>query len=131
MHIHISESEGIPIYLQIVNQVKLLVSSGRLQPNEELPSIRALAERLLINPNTVARAYRELENAGIVTKKRTTGSFISAQQANVSQEERIRMILPKVDTLMVEARQLGLSAEDLTSLLREREEAMASELEVR
>ena len=77
MNIHISPSSGVPIYLQIVNQIKYLVSSGQLESGQELPPIRALAERLLVNPNTVARAYRELEFARIVTKRGTTGTFVS------------------------------------------------------
>ena len=64
MWIHISPNDGVPIYLQIVNQVKYLLASGRLAAGEELPPIRVLAERLVVNPNTVARAYRELETAG-------------------------------------------------------------------
>ena len=67
MQIHISPTDGLPIYLQIVNQIKYLAACGRLAPGEELPSIRALAEQLVVNPNTVARAYRELELAGVVT----------------------------------------------------------------
>ena len=66
MQIHISPNDGLPIYLQIVNQVKYLVASGRLSSGDELPPIRVLADRLIINPNTVARAYRELETAGVV-----------------------------------------------------------------
>ena len=68
MQIHISANDGVPIYLQIVNQVKYLIASGRLKSEEELPPIRVLADRLLVNPNTVARAYRELETAGLVEK---------------------------------------------------------------
>jgi DNA-binding transcriptional MocR family regulator len=68
----------MPIYLQIVNQVKYLVASGRLAPGEELPPIRVLAEQLLVNPNTVARAYRELERAGVVLKRRTAGTYVNA-----------------------------------------------------
>ena len=64
MQIHISANDGVPIYLQIVNQVKYLIASGRLKSEDELPPIRVLADRLIINPNTVARAYRELEVAG-------------------------------------------------------------------
>ena len=64
MQIHISTNDGVPIYLQIVNQVKYLVAAGRLDAGEELPPIRVLAERLVVNPNTVARAYRELEADG-------------------------------------------------------------------
>jgi GntR family transcriptional regulator len=72
VQIHIATNDGLPIYLQIVNQIKYAVASGRLAPGDELPPIRVLAERLLINPNTVARAYRELETAGIVEKRRRT-----------------------------------------------------------
>ena len=57
MQIHISSSDGVPIYIQIVNQVKHLVAAGRLTPGDEMPAIRVLAEQLMVNPNTVARAY--------------------------------------------------------------------------
>ena len=77
MHLRVNPTDGVPIYLQIVNQVKYLVAAGRLLPGEELPPIRTLAERLAINPNTVARAYRELEVAGVVVKRGTTGTFVS------------------------------------------------------
>jgi GntR family transcriptional regulator len=79
--IQIAPGDGVPIYVQIVNGVKHLVASGRLAPGEELPPIRALAEELLVNPNTVARAYRELEVAGVVTKRRTAGTFVSETAA--------------------------------------------------
>ena len=74
MDITISPHGDVPIYQQIVNQVRHLVASGRLASGEELPAIRVLAERLVVNPNTVARAYRELELAGVVTQ---TGSGFS------------------------------------------------------
>src|SRR6187399_3077946 len=88
VNIHISQSDGLPIYLQIVNQVKYLVASGRLSPDQELPPIRALAEQLLINPNTVARAYRELEIAGVVTKRRTAGTYVSAASSPLARRQR-------------------------------------------
>ena len=70
MQIRISQDDGTPIYQQVVSQVKLLVSSGRLEEGEQLPAVRKLAEQLLINPNTVARAYRELESAGVKPVKK-------------------------------------------------------------
>ena len=76
MQIHIQAQDGVPIYLQVMQQIKYLVASGRLEPGEELPSIRALAEQLLVNPNTIARAYRELEVAGVVEKRRTAGTYV-------------------------------------------------------
>lgn len=127
MHIHISEHDGIPIYLQIVNQVKLLVASGRLAPDEELPAIRTLAEQLTINPNTVARAYRELETAGIVTKKRTTGTYVSFGAPRLSQDERVRLLTERIDALLAEARQMDFPTTELLELIRRRDELMNGE----
>src|SRR6185312_14149984 len=100
MQIRISESDGIPIYLQIVNQVKYLVGAGRLEAGEELPPIRVLAERLLINPNTVARAYRELEVAGVVTKRRTAGTFVSDAGPPLAHREPLRIVTERIDALL-------------------------------
>ena len=88
MQIHISATDGVPIYLQIVNQVKYLVAAGRLEAGEELPPIRMLAERLGINPNTVARAYRELEADGVVEKRRTAGTYVSSAGSPLARRER-------------------------------------------
>src|SRR5579863_7580965 len=107
VQIHISANDGVPIYLQIVNQVKYLVASGRLAAGEELPPIRVLAERLVINPNTVARAYRELEMAGVVTKRRTAGTYVSDAGSPLAGSERQRILTERIDALLAEARQLG------------------------
>ena len=90
LQIHISPNDGVPIYLQIVNQVKYQVASGRLEPGEELPPIRVLAEQLVVNPNTVARAYRELEQAGVVTKRRTAGTYVSDTGSPLARRERLQ-----------------------------------------
>ena len=124
MHIHLSTSNGVPIYLQIVNQVKYLVSSGRLAPDEELPPIRTLAEQLLINPNTVARAYRELELAGVVIKRRTAGTYVSATGSPLARRERLRVLGERIDALLAEAKQMDIDTEELIDLLRQRERAM-------
>src|ERR671911_1265090 len=107
MHLRVNPHDGVPIYLQIVNQVKYLVAAGRLEPGEELPPIRALAERLVINPNTVARAYRELEVAGVVVKRGTTGTFVSTSGSPLARRERVRILTERIDALLAEARQLG------------------------
>ena len=111
----------MPIYLQIVNQVKYHIATGRMISGEELPPIRVLAERLLVNPNTVARAYRELEVAGIVTKRRTSGTFVSDTGASLELDERLEMITPHVDILLIEARQLGVGLDPLIDLVRRRD----------
>jgi GntR family transcriptional regulator len=120
MNIHISEHDGVPIYLQIVNQVKLLIASGRLSPSDELPPIRGLAEQLTVNPNTVARAYRELENAGIVTKKRTTGTYVSDGAPRLSKDECLRILSARIDALLAEARQMDVSTEEILALVGKR-----------
>jgi GntR family transcriptional regulator len=121
MDIHISPHDGVPIYLQIVNQVKYLVASGRLAPGEELPAIRVLAERLVVNPNTVARAYRELEVAGVVEKRRTAGTYVSAAGSPLARRERLKILTERIDALLAEARQLGVRTDEVVELLRRRD----------
>ena len=124
MQIHISATDGVPIYQQIVNQVKYLVAAGRLAPGEEMPPIRVLAERLLVNPNTVARAYRELESAGVVEKRRTAGTYVSDAGSPLARKERLRIITERVDGLLAEARQLGITVDELVELIGRRDQAM-------
>jgi len=124
MQIHISSHDGVPIYLQIVNQVKYLVAAGRLEAGEELPPIRTLAEQLLINPNTVARAYRELELAGVVTKRRTAGTYVSDTTSPLARRERLKIVTERIDALLAEARQMNVDTETLIELIQERDEAM-------
>jgi GntR family transcriptional regulator len=124
MQLHISPTDGVPIYLQIVNQVKYLVASGRLTPGEELPPIRVLAEKLLVNPNTVARAYRELEVAGLVTKRRTAGTYVSDARSPLARRERLRILAERADALLAEARQMDINTDEVIDLLRQRDEAM-------
>ncbi len=113
MDIHISSGDPAPIYSQIANQVKYLVASGRLAQDEELPPIRVLAQRLLVNPNTVARAYRELEIAGLVIKRRTAGTFVSAGGSPLERRERLKILGKRIDALLAEARQMDVSTNDL------------------
>jgi GntR family transcriptional regulator len=124
LQIHISPSDGVPIYLQIVNQVKYQVASGRLTAGVELPPIRVLAEQLLVNPNTVARAYRELELAGVVTKRRTAGTYVSDAGSPLARRERMRILTERIDALLAEARQMNISTEEIVELLRQRDDAM-------
>jgi len=121
MQIHISPNDGVPIYLQIVNQVKYLVASGRLAAGEELPPIRTLAEQLVVNPNTVARAYRELEMAGVVTKRRTAGTYVSEAGSPLARRERLKILTERVDALLAEARQMDIDTDEVIALVRERD----------
>jgi len=123
--ITISLTDGVPIYRQIVNQVKYLVASGLLQPGEELPPIRTLALQLKVTPNTIVKAYGELEIAGVVHKRRGSGTFVSeGRPQQVALRERRRVIEQRIDALLAEAHQLNFTAEDILRMVRERKAAM-------
>jgi GntR family transcriptional regulator len=129
MQLHISTSDGLPIYLQIVNQVKYLVASGRLAAGEELPPIRTLAQELVVNPNTVARAYRELELVGIVEKRRTAGTYVSATGSPLARRERVRILTERIDALLAEARQMNIDVDAVIDLMRQRDQIMQTQEE--
>src|SRR6478735_2373535 len=124
MQIHVSPDDGLPVYKQIFNQVKYLVASGVLTPGAELPPIRVLAEQLLINPNTVARAYRELETAGIVAKDSTRGTYVSDAGSPLARRERLKILTERIDDLLVSARHLNIATDEVLYLLRQRDKAL-------
>ena len=111
----------MPVYRQIVTQIKYLVASGRLQPGQELPPIRALAEQLVINPNTVIRAYRELEIRGVLDTLQGTGTFISHQKVKRDDVERQRQLNQLVGEFLTRAGTAGFTIGDLIEQLRERQ----------
>lgn len=121
MHIHLSPKNGVPLYLQIASQIKYLVASGRLKADDELPPIRTLAEDLLINPNTVARAYRELEQAGILIKRQGSGTYVSDTGTPLAWAERIKLLTDRIDGLLAEARNLDVPIEEVLGLIKARD----------
>src|SRR5437870_326601 len=123
MHLHITGPDGVPIYVQIVQQIKRLVASGRLAPGEELPPIRVLAERLVVNANTVARAYRELAADGVLTNRRTAGTYVAGGAVPTAREECLDALAERVDTLLAEARRLNVGVDELLDLVRQRDKA--------
>ncbi|MBI4660862.1 MAG: GntR family transcriptional regulator [Verrucomicrobia bacterium] len=124
MQLQIDSKKGIPIYLQIVNQVKYLVASRRLEPGQEVLPIRALAEQLVVNPNTVARAYLELERAGILMKRHGTGTYVADAPPPVRGSQRLKILSDRADALLIEARQLGVELEETVNLVRARHAKM-------
>lgn len=124
MQLHIATGDGVPIYLQIANQVKHLVASQRLGPGDEIPPIRVLAHQLLVNPNTVARAYLELERDGVVVKRHGSGTYISDKGSPLARKERLRILTDRVDALLAEARHLEVAPEDLMKLVKERQQIL-------
>lgn len=119
MDIRLSPQSSSPLYEQIVAQVKQLVASGRLQPGDGLPTIRALAQRLLINPNTVARAYRELEVEGIVYSRVGQGTTVADGVSPLSHDARLRLLREHVAALVTHARHLDFSVDEVIVHLHE------------
>ena len=114
----------MPIYRQIVNQVKYLVAADKLAVDEELPAIRTLAEQLQVTPNTVVKAYRELENEGLVYKRRGAGTFVADTSSPMALKEKRRILEQRADALLVEASHLNFSFSEVMDLLKRRNDLL-------
>lgn len=117
---------GVPIYLQLIGQVKHAIETGALKPGEQLPGIRKVAEDLVINPNTVAKAYRELEHAGVIELQQGLGAFVAENASKRS--DQIRRAQPALRGAIDRMVNLGLSEEQMrrlfeSELIRLREDA--------
>lgn len=121
MNITINTKDGVPIYRQIANQIRYMVASSLLKPGEEISAVRTLALALNVTPNTVVKAYDELEAAGVIFKRRGAGTYISDEQSPLADRERQRIIEARIDTLLAEAHQLDFNPDDLLDLVRERQ----------
>jgi GntR family transcriptional regulator len=109
---------GVPVYRQIMDQVRGAMASGSLSAGDQLPTVRQLAVDLAINPNTVARAYRELELGGLLETHQGTGSFISAQKIKRSDAERERQLAQIVGDCVSRAGAMGYTVDDVVEYLR-------------
>jgi GntR family transcriptional regulator len=110
---------GVPVYRQIIDQVRGGVAAGALEPGDQLPTVRALAVDLAINPNTVVRAYRELELGGMLETHQGTGTFISAQKMKKSNAERERQLAQIVTDAVARAGAAGFTLDELIEELRD------------
>ncbi len=99
--------------MQIVSQIKTGIAMGRLQPEDPLPSVRQLAVELAVNPNTVARAYLDLEYEGIIYKRQGQGTFVSGQGVEMSKNDRRKVLSELLEKALVEGVNLGLSETEL------------------
>ena len=110
---------GVPVYRQIMDQVRGGIASGALTVGDQLPTVRQLAVDLSINPNTVVRAYRELELGGLLEIHQGTGTFISVQKMRGGEGERARQLNQIVSDCVARAGAAGFTVEDLLEQLRE------------
>src|ERR1700692_4524615 len=109
-------SSGVPIYLQLMEQVKHAIETGPLRRGEQLPGIRPLAEELVINPNTVAKAYRELEHEGIIELRHGAGAFVSENAGAKKLTDRLRAGQAIVASAMDRLRARGVTDEEIRRL---------------
>lgn len=126
MLIRINPKDGLPVYQQIKQQVKHLVASGALAAGEQLPPARELAMQLLVNANTVSRAYTELELEGVVERRRGSGTFVAEGGRNLTRAQREELLSPLVERLVVEAIQLELSLEAVQAAVARQWQALAA-----
>ena len=118
--LRISASSGVPVYLQLEQQIKQAIASSLLRPGDALPSTRRTAAELRINPNTVARAFQNLEREGIIRTVPGGGTFVASEAgltAGLLKAEKLRRLRPLAQQFAVEAAQLRVSAEDAHKLL--------------
>jgi GntR family transcriptional regulator len=108
-----------PIWDQIVTRLRFAIASGSLPAGEAIPSVRQLAVALRVNPNTVARAYRELEAQGLVETRQGRGTFVAEAPRRLSAAQRREALSPSIERLTSEARMLGVEAKDLAELVRQ------------
>jgi GntR family transcriptional regulator len=111
---------GVPIYLQLMEQVRHAVETGALRVGEQLPGIRRVAEDLVINPNTVAKAYRELEHEGVVELRQGAGAFIAGNGLDKAQQDRMRKAIPLIEGTIEKLTVMGLSEEEIRRLFESR-----------
>ncbi len=120
--IGIDTKSGVPFYRQIIEQVKFAIARGDLVTGDQLPTMRQLAVDLSVNPNTVIRAYRELEIAGILETHQGSGTFVGRQKPRVDELERQRMLDQILTDLLARAAGYGFSLGDVLEGLRQRKE---------
>jgi len=113
----VDKSSDAPIYRQIVGQLNCIIHTEQFSPGQPLPTIRELAATLRINPNTVVRAYEELQLAGVITKRRGSGCVVSATVKPLSPKVREALLAPQIEQLIFKSEELGMSTADLLRLV--------------
>ncbi|MFH1921945.1 MAG: GntR family transcriptional regulator [Planctomycetota bacterium] len=122
MQFQIDTKSGVPFYRQIIEQVKFAIARGDLESGDRLPTVRQLAVDLSINPNTVIRAYRELEIEGMLDTQQGSGTFVSNHRPEIDQIERQRMLDQILTDLLARASSYGFSLDDVLTGLKHRKE---------
>ncbi|MGD9126107.1 MAG: GntR family transcriptional regulator [Planctomycetia bacterium] len=117
MFLKVNPADEIPIYEQIVRQVKFAVASKSLVQGELIPSVRELAKQLAVNPNTVVRAYRQLQDEGLIASRRGTGMIVTDRAQDICHTLRVEMIRDRLRQVLAEAEQSGLDQQAIRKLV--------------
>lgn len=120
MQFHVSTSSREPIYRQLAGQIREAVARGRLSAGDKLPSVRELSEKLVVNPNTIARMYRELERDGVLHTRQGTGVFIARPASELTKTARKKKLHHLLDRFLTDAVYLGFSDEEVRDEVMER-----------
>jgi len=120
MEFRIDPTSRLPIYRQIVHQVRQGIARGQLRPAQQLPSVRELSRLLVVNPNTVARAFSELEREGLLHTRQGLGVFVAELKVELTRKVRRERLLELIDPLLTEAVCLGFTAEEVLEAVSER-----------
>ena len=119
MLLHVNTSSGVPVYLQIEGQVKQALAAGALQQGNALPSVRRMAAQLRVNPNTVAKAYQNLEREGVIRTVPGGGTYVADSSPGLLKSEKLRRLRPLARQLAVESFQLRLAPGDVVKLVED------------
>ena len=122
MEFSIDSKSGVPLYRQIIEQVKFAIAGGKLQPGDRLPTVRQLAVDLSLNPNTVIRAYREMEIEGLLDTQQGSGTFVGDRRPGIDPVERQRMLDQILTELLARASDYGFTLDEVLRGLRQRKE---------
>lgn len=120
MDFHVNTASKLPIYQQLAQQVREGIARGALRPDEGLPSVRQLSRDLVVNPNTVARAYTELEREGLLVSRPGRGLFVAQPRHDLTHAARDRRLIELLDRWLIEAVHLGYAPQDVLRLVAER-----------
>jgi GntR family transcriptional regulator len=120
MQFSIDNASGRPVYQQIIDQVKRDIALGRLLKEEKLPTVRQLAAQLALNPNTIAKAYRQLEQEGIITTRPGAGAFVAALDSNLSKAVRRKLLCEDIERVVVDAVHMQIEKRELLRWFTER-----------
>jgi GntR family transcriptional regulator len=120
MPFYVDTASRLPIYQQLGQQIREQIARGDLRPEDKLPSVRQLSAELVVNPNTIARAYTELEREGLLVSRPGRGNFVAQPRSDLTKRARARRLIEALDCWLTEAVNLGFSADEVVALVHER-----------